>query len=248
MLSRTQSFASLKITVHSSVENSTLFCTITSNSYVAFLIFTHLCKHCNDRAENAQMWKWQISFGLIISNMVERQYEILYLHFNLIILTNKCRLKMALFSCQWLFSLYRTALCSAMSFFCLKIKCLIPLDVTVKGHWERLTLPDTLHHIWIFYYLQQREQNNSKTPLNILLHIGRGVVFYFKKYYSRMTKLAGVQIAIFNYNSQALDCDQMYSKVLDWVSKRNIRSPKSGKPQFSYKAKQQASSTCISKI
>lgn len=53
------------------------------------------------------------------------------------------------------FSLHTTSL------FSLNKKCLIPLDVTVKGHWERLTLPDTLYYILIFYYLQQIEQSNN---------------------------------------------------------------------------------------
>lgn len=44
-------------------------------------------------------------------------------------------------------------------------------------------------HCITFEYstIYSKEQSNSKTPLNILLHIGRGVVFYFKKDYSRMT-------------------------------------------------------------
>lgn len=46
-----------------------------------------------------------------------------------------------------------------------------------------------------------------------------------------MTKLAEVQVANLNYNSQALDCDQMYSKVMDWVSKGNIQCPQTEKPQ-----------------
>lgn len=76
--------------------------------------------------------------------MMEKRYEILmykFHHFDK-------RMEMALF----LFSVTSffvpmAALCSAKSLFSLKIKCLIPLYGTVKGHWERLTLPDTLHQV-----------------------------------------------------------------------------------------------------
>lgn len=71
---------------------------------------------------------------------------------------DKRRMKMALFHILSLafFSLHDSPLCSAANF-SLKIECLIPLDVTVKGHWERLTFARyTASHLNILLFTAKR--------------------------------------------------------------------------------------------
>lgn len=123
-----------------------------------------------------------------------------------------------------------------------KIRCKAPLYVTVKGHWGRsITFAARLRCIsgitllhTIYRRITQTDSPNTHWVYCYL--IDRGVclvfcIFFFLLYKVKLRphdrpswtrsssqSRSSVGCQAWNYNSQALDCNNMYSKVVHWVS------------------------------